>query len=66
MKRFACPRLPTSIAAPAAVVAVGWTQTDNPASIAAVVIAAPAMVVLLGWLSLSRASVPKSPASQLL
>jgi hypothetical protein len=51
----------TTIAAPVAVLAIGWTQIDNPTSVAAVFIAAPAVLALLGWLALRRSSAP-SPA----
>lgn len=46
----------TTIGAPVAVLAIGWTQIDNPTSVAAVVVAAPAVLALAGWLALRRSS----------
>lgn len=48
--------LPTTILAPVAVLAVGWTQIHNTGSVAALAVAAPVTTVLLALLSLRHSS----------
>lgn len=46
----------TTIGAPAAVLGAGWTQINNPGSVAALAIAPPVATVLLAWLLYRRGS----------